>query len=213
MAGYAGHDRKRSSYSAVPNTDNIALPATLAKDARLGLPQLTGWLGLMCAIGAVALPTAIRAAIDGVVTGCEFTPYLPFVLLAAILIGWWQAGLVALASVAVLGGLFIGSPSHFLASTCARSSVAIFLASSAIIIFAVTMVRHLIVELQRRWADHDVDGIIFSLDKGEVWASWNGSGEAMHLGSRERVEAMMEDFLAQGELGNRLARKCDPGSL
>ena len=47
-------------------------------------------------------------------------------------------------------------------------------------------------------------GIIFSLEKGEVWASWHGSGPPMRLGSQERVEAMMEDFLAQGELGKRL---------
>lgn len=161
----------------------------------------------MYAIGAVAIPTAIRAAIDGVVTGCEFTPYLPFVLLAAILIGWWQAALVALASVAVLGGLFIGSPSHFLASACSRSSAEVFLGSSAIVIVAVTMVRHVVAELQKRRADPPGDGIIFSLDKGEVWASWNGTSEALHLGSRESVEAMMEDFLAQGELGNRLARR------
>jgi hypothetical protein len=63
--------------------------------------------------------------------------------------------------------------------------------------------------LQRRRDDPYADGIIFSLDNGEVWASWNGSGQATHLGPRERVEAMMEDFLAQGELGKRLARQRD----
>lgn len=191
----------------MPNTDHNGPSISAVRGLPSGLPQATGWRGLVYAIGAVAIPTAIRAAIDGVVTGCEFTPYLPFVLLAAILIGWWQAALVALTSVAVLGGLFIGSPGHFLASACAKSSAEVFLGSSAIIIVAVTMVRHVVAELQSRRAEHGADGIIFSLDKGEVWASWNGSGEAMHLGSRERVEAMMEDFLAQGELGRRLARR------
>jgi hypothetical protein len=50
-------------------------------------------MALLCGIFAVALPTAIRAAIDGVVTGCEFTPYLPFVLFSAILLRWWKVAL------------------------------------------------------------------------------------------------------------------------
>ena len=194
----------------MPNTNHNGLSISAVRGLSPGLPRATGWRGFIYAIGAVAVPTAIRAAIDGVVTGCEFTPYLPFVLLAAILIGWWEAALVALASVAVLGGLFFGPVTHFLASSCSRSSAEVFLGSSAIIIAVVAMVRHLVAELQIRRAEHSADGIIFSLDKGEVWASWNGSGQAMYLGSRERVEAMMEDFLAQGELGRRLARQSDP---
>ena len=70
---------------------------------------LTGWLALLGAIAAVALPTVVRVAVNGVVTGCEFTPYLPFVLISAILLGWKHAIAVALASVVVLGGLFFGS--------------------------------------------------------------------------------------------------------
>ncbi|HWL75611.1 MAG TPA: hypothetical protein VNQ74_17220, partial [Burkholderiaceae bacterium] len=69
---------------------------------------MSGWLALLCGIGAVAVPTIVRVAVNGVVTGCEFTPYLPFVLLSAIFLGWKQAIAVALASVAVLGGLFFG---------------------------------------------------------------------------------------------------------
>ena len=175
-------------------------------------PLATGWVGLACAIVAVALPTAIRAAVSGSVTGCEFTPYLPFVLLAAILIGWWQAALVALASVAVLGGLFIGVPSEFLASSCAQSAAGVFLGSSAIIIAVVTLVHRVIAGIHQSRADPSAGGVIFSLDKGEVWASWNGSGPPMRLGSRDRVEEMMQDFLAQGELGKRLKEMSNTGS-
>ena len=73
------------------------------------MPLLTGRFALLCAMVAVALPTLVRAAVDGVVTGCEFTPYLPFVLVCAILLRWWQAGAVALVSVGIIGGLFGGS--------------------------------------------------------------------------------------------------------
>src|SRR5579864_3654662 len=67
-------------------------------------PPVTGRYALVGAIAAVAVPTIFRFAVSGSVTGCEFTPYLPFVLLAAILLGWWQAVALAFASVAVLGG-------------------------------------------------------------------------------------------------------------
>jgi hypothetical protein len=170
-------------------------------------PPATGRLALGCAIIAVALPTMVRAAIDGVVTGCEFTPYLPFVLLSAILLRWWQAGAVALAAVAILGGLFMGPPSEFLASECFLSSAGIFLASSAMMIGVVTLIRAVFGAIQRR--DESAGGIVFSLEKEEVWASWYGSGPPMRLGSQKRVEEMMEDFLAQGELGRRLAGKSD----
>ena len=79
----------------------------------LAAPLVTGWSALACVAAAVALPTAFRAAIDGVVTGCEFTPYLPFVLLGAVVIGWWQAGAIAFISVGILGGLFASSTRMF----------------------------------------------------------------------------------------------------
>lgn len=53
------------------------------------------------------------------------------------------------------------------------------------------------------------DEIVFSLEKGEVLVSWRGSGPPLRLGTRNRVEAMMEDFLAQGRVGRRLTGKSD----
>jgi hypothetical protein len=50
---------------------------------------------------AVWIPTMIRLAMNGAVTGCEFTPYLPFVLIAAILLPGLPAILVALAAVPI----------------------------------------------------------------------------------------------------------------
>ena len=97
----------------------------------LRTPLVTGRLALFCIIAAVAVPTIVRAAVNGVVTGCEFTPYLPFVLIIALAMGWWQAGAVALASVAILGGVLFGPMQQHFASPCFLSGASIFLASSA----------------------------------------------------------------------------------
>lgn len=170
----------------------------------LRAPFLIGWLALLCGIGLVALPTVVRAGVDGAVTGCEFTPYLPFVLLSAILLGWWQAGVVALASVGVLGGLFFGSPEALVEEPCFKSGAGVFLASSALIVGLVMLVRRMLADVLGD-PDESSGGVIFSLDQGKVWASRHGQGPPVCLGSQERVSEMMEDFLAQEELGKRLA--------
>lgn len=170
----------------------------------LRAPLATGWPALGCAVAALVLATLIRAAVSGVVTGCEFTPYLPFVLACAILLRWWQAGAVALASVAILGGLFVGSPQVFLESPCFLSGAGIFLAASGAMIAAAVLMRGVIGDLQRGGADESSGGIVFSLDKGEVWASWYGRGAPVCLGTQRKVSEMMEDFLAHEELAKRL---------
>ena len=172
----------------------------------LRAPFLTGWLALLCGIGSVALPTIVRAAVDGVVTGCEFTPYLPFVLIAAVLLGWWQAGIVALASVAVLGGLFFGAPDALIEQPCFKSGAGIFLASSAMIVGIVTLVRRMLAGVLSD-PDESSGGVIFSLDQGKVWASRHGQGPPVCLGSQGKVSEMMQDFLAQEELGKRIGRR------
>ena len=172
----------------------------------LQAPPRDGPLALLCAVVAVEIPTLIRAAVNGVVTGCEFTPYLPFVLLAAILLPWRHAAFVALASVGVLGGLFIGNPGDILQS-CFLSSAGIFLASSTAMICTIVLIRRLVGAMQARGADESEGGIVFSLDRGQVWASWYGQGPPVLLGSQRKVAEMMQDFLAQERLGRRLNDK------
>lgn len=162
---------------------------------------LTGGRAVLAGIAAIALPTAIRAAVDGVVTGCEFTPYLPFVLLSAMLMRWWQAGAVAIAAVVILGGLFT-APLHDIA--CFMSGAGIFLASSAMMIGLVILVRRLVAALEARGVDDGSDEIVFSLEEGEVWASWYGDGAPLRLGPRQKVTRLMRDFLAQEEVARRL---------
>lgn len=156
-------------------------------------PPATGGLALACALLLTAAPTVIRWAASGAVTGCEFTPYLPFVLVAALLLPWWLAGAVALASVAILGGLFF-HPLHNAA--CFSSAAGIFLASSAIMIGGIALIREAVRAIHGRGAD-DCGGIVFSVDKGQVWATWYGQGAPVLLGSRSKVAATMRGFLDQ----------------
>jgi hypothetical protein len=176
----------------------------------LRAPLVTGRMAVLCGTLALALPTFVRAAVNGVVTGCEFTPYLPFVFLCAVMLRWWQAGAVALASVAILGGVLQGPPRHMLALPCFLPSAGIFLASSAGMIGIAVLVRRVVATLQK--PNGSSDGIIFSLDKGEVWASWYGHEQPVRLGSRRSVAKMMDDFLKQEQLAKRLAASSEYGS-
>lgn len=154
-------------------------------------PPVSGWPALVVGLIAIWVPTVVRLALNGVVTGCEFTPYLPFVLVCAILLRWWQAGAMALASVAILGGLFSGSTAHM---ACFVPAASIFLASSAVIIGVVILARWGMNQV--RTTDDSSAGVVFSVDKGDVWASWRGQGAPVRLGPQGKVAHMMLDFLA-----------------
>src|SRR6478672_10972289 len=69
---------------------------------------LIGKNALIIALAAVALPTLYRVSLDGLVTGIGYCPFLPFVLLSALMLGWRRAALVAVASVAIADFLFVG---------------------------------------------------------------------------------------------------------
>lgn len=168
---------------------------------------LSARFALFCAALSVALPTLARAAVNGTVTGCEFTPYLPFVLLSAMLLRWWQAAMVALVSVAILGGLFVGHPDQFLESACFVSGAGIFLGASAMMIGTAMLVRRMMDALQKRGTNEGAGGVIFCLEEGEVWASWHGQGPPVRLGSKKRVAAMMKDFLDHADSETSLTRR------
>lgn len=170
----------------------------------LQTPPVIGWGAMLCGSLGIVVPTLVRAAVSGAVGGCEFTPYLPSVSICAILMRWWQAALVALASIATLGLLFDGSPAQFLRSPCFQSSAGMFVASSAAMIGIAVLIRSAIAAAQRREANDTSGGIVFSLERGDVWASWYGNAAPIRLGAQIKVAAMMEDFLKQVEIGKRL---------
>jgi len=49
--------------------------------------------------------------------------------------------------------------------------------------------------------------IIFSSRDGYVWASWHDSDVSVRLGRHDMVAGMMQDFLAQDAIGERLATR------
>lgn len=54
------------------------------------------------------------------------------------------------------------------------------------------------------WADCSGD-VFFSFVDGFVWASWPGGSQMVKVGRYDAATAAMRDFLAQCELGDRLA--------
>ena len=80
----------------------------------LASPSVTGVKALVLGIAMVAIPTAIRAAVDGIVSGCEFSIFLPFVLVSAILMEWRYAAAVSLACVGLADYLFMAPGQNFL---------------------------------------------------------------------------------------------------
>lgn len=174
---------------------------------RLLSPARTGFVPLLWAIVAIAVPTGMQAAVSEFVSGIPFLTYIPFVLLSAILLSWAWAAVVAIVSAFVADFFFVGPPSQLLESPTDVVGVAVFLLSSGLTIFLVETVRS-IVENTFRPARGDglASPVVFSLKSGQAWASWYGSHSWVRLGPQDEVAEMMEDFLAQMELGKRLNR-------
>ena len=175
---------------------------------RLLAPSITGTWAVGLIILCIAIPTLIRAAVDGFVTGCEFSVYLPFVLVAAIFMEWRYAAVVALGSVGLADYLFMTNASFF-SGPCDVYVVGIFLTSSTLIISLVQFVRVRfsgVISTDR--SDFMSGQVVFSLENDQAWAGWHGRKTMVQLGSKDEVAEMMEDFLAQLELAERLECSC-----
>lgn len=171
-------------------------------------PPASGRRAIFWVIVAVAVPTAIRESVEGIVSGCSLVPYVPAVILAAIFLGWRCAAVVALVSAIVADALFMGVGHSLLEGPCDIFGTSLFLLSSAMIIGSVEAVR---AELGKLSGQHDrgerTGGIVFSVEKGQAWASWYGQDKPIHLGPQHEVAEMMQDFLAQVELARFLAER------
>lgn len=163
---------------------------------------LTGKHALTCAIAAVGLPTIIRGTFDGMVEGLGFSTYFPFVLLAAILLEWKLATIVSLASAVFADALFVGPRYELFEGPADVFGVVTFLVGSSLIITLVHAIRTAFDDLVSPTAAF---GVFFSLEKGQAWASWPKAGFHLRLGPPDDVVEMMKDFIAQVELGKRLA--------
>ena len=169
-------------------------------------PPISGYRAILLGLAAVVLPTLIRATVQGPVSGIVFSTYIPFVLLSAIALGWACASFVALASAIVASLMFIEPRYVFLAGPSDYFGIAVFLIASAMIIKFVSALKGIIVEVPGCASAKRRSGIVFSAEGGDAWASWQGEPCSIRLGSHDEVAEMMEDFLAQRDLGKRLHR-------
>ena len=171
-------------------------------------PSITGYQAILWGLIAVALPALFRASIDDLVTGLAVTPFVPSVLLASIFLGWKYAAGVTLGSATVADALFIGPPLEFFEGPTDVIALAIFLFASVLIISFVHVAKGLIAEgAKAERAPWCTGKVVFSLEKGQAWAGWHGDRARVRLGPHEEVVEMMEDFLAQVELGKYLSGK------
>ena len=173
---------------------------------RLMMPSVKGTRAAGLVILCIAIPTLIRAAVDGFVTGCEFSVYLPFVLVAAIFMEWRNAAIVALASVGLADYLFM-THSSFFSGPCDYYVVSVFLTISTLIIGLIQGIRAKFAGMiSTDRSDFASGQVVFSLENNQAWAGWHGRKAMVQLGTKDEVAEMMEDFLAQLELAERLNR-------
>ena len=194
----------------------------------LPAPPIPARWALAGMLAALAVPTLVRLLVDGDVTGSGFSPYTPSVLLCAVLLGWQYAALIALASAALGDALFVGPRYHVLEGPSDLFGILTFLLNATLIICLVQAIRSLVrdwrrtqgtdeepdepvISLERDWRGTPgrgvgSSGLVISLESGEAWASWYGDDTRIRLGPQEEVAAMMQDFLAQLEVGKRLSR-------
>ena len=163
-------------------------------------------VALLFCIAAVAVPTLIRAAIHDLVTSGVFLTYVPFVLLAALLVNPRLAAVVALASATVADYFFMQPHFALAASPNNLFSIGFFLITSALIMVIVQAVRSFIGDCLDPDASDEIR-IIFSEKKGEAWAHWHAERPPVKLGPHKEVAEMMEDYIAQVRLGERLTGK------
>jgi len=168
-------------------------------------PRITGIQAFFWSLVAVVIPTLLRAAVQGPVIGIPLLSYVPFVLLAAIALSWRHAAAVAMISAFVGSVMFIEPRFIILAGPTDWFAIAMFLIASAMIIKFVHSLKGVVVAAPGSPGAKQRSGIVFSCEAGDAWASWQGQQCTVHLGTQDEVAEMMKDYLAQRELGRKLA--------
>ncbi|HEY7005787.1 MAG TPA: hypothetical protein VH392_04815 [Sphingomicrobium sp.] len=168
-------------------------------------PPFAGAFAPILGLGAVAVPTAILSLDHALPAGACCTTYFPFVMMSAVLIGPVYASFVGVGSAFLADALFMGPRYQLFEAPMDGFGDIASLVSSALIIALVYAFRKLFAQLKApQFNGSSKSGIVFSLEKGVAWASVAGSDAPVRLGSQDEVAAMMEDFLAQLEVGKRL---------
>jgi two-component sensor histidine kinase len=111
-----------------------------------GPPALPATLAL--ALIFVGAPTLLRLAADRLITGTSFVTYYPFVLVAAIFIGWRGALGVALVSAMLANFLFMAPRYILFANLGDTLGTACFLVASSMTVAVVDTLRRAVIDLE-----------------------------------------------------------------
>jgi hypothetical protein len=172
--------------------------------AWLAAPPLAGIRATLFALSALAVPTIIRASLENFVSEAGFIIYIPFLLLSALSLKWWQAAALALLSAITGDFLFVGPPFQLLETANDRFGTAVFLVSSAMIIAIGYLIKRVVSDpLWLNGPSDNSSSVVFSLERGQAKVSWYGARTFVHLGPEQEVAEMMKDFLDQRELAKR----------
>src|SRR4029453_3426848 len=172
-------------------------------------PPATGMRALFYVFALIAIPTVIRLLLGFIIIDrLPFFPYVPFVIVGAMVLNWEYAAGTAVMSWIVADLLFTEPRYQLGFGAYELVGFSIFLVS-AVLIIALSKAARVIVESSLRPVRPDwiAAPVVFSLEGGQAWASWYGSHSWVRLGPEREVAEMMRDFLAQRELAERLDRK------
>jgi hypothetical protein len=167
---------------------------------------LTGAPMLLCVVAALIAPTLIRASVQGLVEEAGFLTYLPFVLLAGLLLTWQVAAGVAAAGAGLGDFLFVGPRFQLVETPSDLFGITVFAVTSVLAIGLAHAFRRALKD-PIHGPNEQSNGIVFSQEGGQVYASWYGGRSFVPIGPEGEVSRMMQDFLSQREVGERLARQ------
>lgn len=161
---------------------------------------LTGRRSQIFAVAAIVVPSLLWLMLPQVASVGVFLTYVPFVLLSAVVLKPHDAALVALASALVADFFFMDPQWSLSVSPNDLFGMGMLLIISAFSIFLVGIVRGHVPGSH----DEPSGSVIFSEKGGEAWVNWHGGKPPVKLGPHKDVAEMMEDYIAQVELGERL---------
>lgn len=111
-----------------------------------GPPNFAWTLALATAF--VVAPTLVRLAVDGVIAGTTFSTYYPFVLMAAVVIGWRGGIGVALISALVANYLFMEPRYQLFANSGDFIGVLFFMLSCLMMVALVHALRRTLLDME-----------------------------------------------------------------
>lgn len=178
------------------------------------LADLTPLVAFGWAVLAVAVPTALRWAVDRGASGVPFVTYYPVVALVALGLGWrWAAG-VTLACAVIANRVFNPEPLLFWMGAREAVLVALFLLSCAVLIWAGDTARRMVRALEATKAReetlnrellHRVKNLLSTVNAMAVLTARHSEPEAFAAALTGRMQALER---ATGLLGVDEATPC-----